>query len=288
MNRADLLRGAPLACGALALSGGATVTPADAAPNPADAELDALLAEEWADYHRRHPIAASLAGDRAGDDRWDDQSAAALADEAAHKRAVLARMNAIGRDRLSEPARLNYDLFAGQLRDDLEGYELGTQLFAISPRSGVQTYAQYTEQLRFANAADYEHWQRRLETYPRAVEETIALLHEAVARKMLWPRPSMQRVPAQLDRLIADPERSPFYEPLARIPATIPAADAARLRERARDAIANRVNPALRELRAFVAERYLPAAPADAGLVHVSRTARRSTRTSHAATRRPR
>src|SRR5579884_3542720 len=40
MNRADLLRGAPLACGALALSGGAIVTPADAAPNPADAELD--------------------------------------------------------------------------------------------------------------------------------------------------------------------------------------------------------------------------------------------------------
>ncbi|HEX3466073.1 MAG TPA: DUF885 domain-containing protein [Candidatus Elarobacter sp.] len=248
MNRAELLRGAPLAC---------------------DAALDGLLAEEWADYHRRHPIAASLSGDRAGDDRWDDRSAAALAGEAAHKREVLARMARIGREHLSEPARLNYDLFEGQLRDDLAGYDLGTQLFALSPRTGVQTYAQYTEQLRFANAADYEHWQLRLETYPRAVDETIALLHEAVARNMLWPRASMQRVPAQIDRLIADPERSPFYAPLARIPASVPAAEAARLRERARDAIANRVNPALHALRAFVAERYLPAAPEAAGLVHV-------------------
>ncbi|HTD37506.1 MAG TPA: DUF885 domain-containing protein [Candidatus Limnocylindrales bacterium] len=269
MNRADLLRSAPLACGALVLSEGATVTPADAAPNPADAALDALLAEEWADYHRRHPIAASLAGDRSGDDRWDDQSAAALADEAAHQRDVLARMARIGRDRLSEPARLNFDLFAGQLRDDLEGYELGTQFFAISPRNGVQTYAQYTEQLPFTAAADYEHWQRRLETYPRAVDETIALLREAVARGMLWPRASMQRVPAQLDRLIADPERSPFYEPLARIPAAVPASEAARIRERARDAIANRVNPALRALRGFVVDRYLPAAPEAVGLAHV-------------------
>jgi len=269
MNRADLLRGAPLACGALVLSEGATVTPADAAPNPADAALDALLAEEWADYHRRHPIAASLAGDRSGDDRWDDQSAAALADEAVHQRDVLARMARIGRDRLSEPARLNFDLFAGQLRDDLEGYELGTQFFAISPREGVQTYAQYTEQLPFAGAADYANWQRRLETYPRAVDETIALLREAVARRMLWPRASMQRVPAQLDRLIADPEHSPFYEPLTRIAAAVPASDAARIRERARDAIANRVNPALRALRAFVVEQYLPAAPEAVGLVHV-------------------
>lgn len=269
MNRADLLRSAPLACGALVFSEGATVTPADAAPNPADAALDALLAEEWADYHRRHPIAASLAGDRSGDDRWDDQSAAALADEAAHQRDVLGRMARIGRDRLSEPARLNFDLFAGQLRDDLEGYELGTQFFAISPRNGVQTYAQYTEQLPFTGAAHYEHWQRRLETYPRAVDETIALLREAVSRGMLWPRASMQRVPAQLDRLIADPERSPFYEPLARIPAAVPASEAARIRERARDAIANRVNPALRALRAFVVDRYLPAAPEAVGLVHV-------------------
>ncbi|MEA2719905.1 MAG: hypothetical protein QOJ39_1769 [Candidatus Eremiobacteraeota bacterium] len=275
MNRADMLKGASLACGALAVSEGATATPTDAAaPNPAadrsaDAALDALLAAEWADYERRHPISASLAGNRAGDDRWDDQSEAALADEAAHQRDVLARMERIGRERLTDGARLNYDLYAGQLRDALRGYELGTQLFAIDQRNGVQTYAQYTGQLRFSDARDYDNWQRRLDAYPRAVAETLALLREAVARRMLWPRVSMQRLPAQLDRLVTDPERSPFYEPLTRIPAGVPAADAARLRERARDTIANRVNPALRELRAFVVERYLPAAPEEAGLAHV-------------------
>jgi uncharacterized protein (DUF885 family) len=239
------------------------------AANPADAALDALLAADWADYHRRHPIAASLSGDRSGDDRWDDLSEQALAAEAAHQRDVLARMERIGPERLSEPARLNYDLYAGQLRDALRGYELGTHLFALSPRDGVQTYAQYTEQLRFENLADYEHWQQRLDAFPAAVAQTIALLRTATARRMLWPRQSMQRVPAQLDRLIADPVRSPFYAPLGRIPAAIPAADAARLRERARAAIATRVNPALGELRAFVVDVYLPAAPESCGLTHV-------------------
>ena len=182
---------------------------------------------------------------------------------------MLAQLERIGRAGLSEGARLNCDLYAGQLRDALRGYELETHLFAISPRDGVQTYAQYADQMRFASAADYEHWLQRLDAYPQAVEETIGLLREALARRLLWPRPSMERLPAQLDRLIAEPEGSAFYAPLTRIPAAISGAGAARLRERAQTTIARAINPALRELRAFVVDRYLPAAPEAVGLVHV-------------------
>jgi uncharacterized protein (DUF885 family) len=235
----------------------------------AGAELDALLADDWRDYRRRHPVAASLDGDRSGDDRWDDQSEAALADEDNHRRDVLARLERIPDAALGDAARLNRDLYAGQLRDAVRGYELGAHLFALDPRHGVQTYAHYTEQLPFARADDFENWLRRLDAYPRAVADAIALLRGAVARALLWPRASMERLPAQLDRLIADPERSPFYEPFARIPAAVRAPDAGRLRERARAAIAQRVNPALRELRAFLVDVYLPAAPEQAGLAHL-------------------
>ncbi|MDQ6943154.1 MAG: DUF885 domain-containing protein [Candidatus Eremiobacteraeota bacterium] len=235
----------------------------------ADAELDAFLAAEWRDDRRRHPVAASLDGDRSADDRWDDQSEPALADEAEHRRDALARLERIPRDMLGEAGRLNRDLYAGQLRDALRGYELGTHFFALDPRDGVQTYAHYAEQLPFAGAADYERWLTRLDAYPRAVADAIALLRAAVARGLLWPRASMERVPAQLDRLVVEPERSPFYAPFARIPASVPAAEAGRLRERACAAIAERINPALRELRAFVVECYLPAAPEHPGLTHV-------------------
>ena len=235
----------------------------------ADADLDALLTADWADYHRRHPIDASLSGDRAGAGRWDTQSEAALAEEASHRRDVLERIERIGRRGLSESAQLNADLYSGQQRDALRGYELGEHLFAISPRDGVQTYAQYADQLPFATAADYEHWIARLQTYPRAVGETIALLRTALSRTLLWPRTSMERVPVQLDRTIAEPEASGFYEPFTRMPASIPPAQAGTLRDQARAAIANAVNPALRELRAFVVDDYLPAAPETVGLAHL-------------------
>jgi len=238
-------------------------------PRTADGHLDALLAEDWRDDRLRHPIAASLDGDRSAADRWDDQSEAALAGEADHRRDVLARLERIPRDALGEAARLDRDLYAGQLRDALRGYELGTHLFALDPRDGVQTYAQYAEQLPFADVADYASWMARLDAYPRAVADTIALLRVAVGRKLLWPRASMERLPAQLDRLVTEPERSPFYAPFTRIPATVRADEAGGLREHACDAIAQRVNPALNELRAFLVDVYLPAAPERPGLAHV-------------------
>src|ERR1700694_2765108 len=138
MNRADLLRGGSIACGVLAVSEGIAATPTDAAAHhPADAALDALLAEDWRDFHRRHPESASYQGDRSGDDRWDDPSSAAAQDEAAHQLAVLARMARIDRAKLSAARQTSYDLYAQQLRDGIRSVELGTYLFALNQRGGV-------------------------------------------------------------------------------------------------------------------------------------------------------
>lgn len=242
------------------------MTGIQAAEGAGDAQLDALLAAEWADYHRRHPIQASFDGDRSADERWDDNSFAALADEAAHQRTVLRRVAEFERVPLSAEAKLNADLYAGQLQDALRGYDLATYLFAVDPRNGVQTYGGIAESLPFATLRDYEAWQVRLDTYPAAVAQTLDLLREAVARKLLWPRRSMQRLPDQLDRLLASVDSSPFFSPYAQMPAGISTADAERLRERARRSIETAVNPALRSLRAFIVDVYLPAAPVEVGL----------------------
>jgi len=235
----------------------------------ADAQLDALLADDWRDAQRRHPIAASLAGTRSYDDRWDDGSLAAAADEDAHRAAVLAKMEAIGRDPLGDAARLNYDLYEAVLRDERAGYALGAHFFALTPRGGVQGYANFASQLEFSTLRDLEGWLRRLETYPAAVEQTLERLREAVVRQRLWPRRTMERVPVQLDRLIAPAESSAFFAPYRVLPSSIGAVDAERLRAAAAAAIEERVNPALRALRAFVVDTYLPAAPAEVGLAHL-------------------
>jgi uncharacterized protein (DUF885 family) len=270
MNRADLLKGASLSCGALAFSDEASAAPAHGAAHAAaDAELDALLAADHRDYYRRHPETASTEGDRSGDERWDDPSEAAAADEAAHQRGVLTRLGRIDRARLSDTGRTNLDLYAQRMRDGVRGYELRTHLFALSQRGGVQSDVALVDQLPFASLRDYAAWAARVDGWPRKVDATIAVLREAVARRMLWPRVVMERVPAQLDRQLVAPEVHPFFAPFTRVPASIAEADAARLRERVRASIAGGVLPALRRLRTFCTDVYLPAAPVEVGLAHV-------------------
>ncbi len=273
MKRGTLLRDASAACGALALAGGANAagaaTPDGSAAtpeNPHDAELDRLLADDWRDYHRRHPESASYDGDHAYDDRWDDPSEAAAADEASHQREVLARLQAIDRAQLSATGRTNADLYAERLRDALRGFELRTYLLALNQRGGVQTDVSIVDSLPFATLADYEAWATRVDRWPAKVDATIAVLRQAVARRMLWPRVVMERVPAQLDRQLVAPERHPFFAPFERLPAAVPAARAAALRERVRASIGSGVLPALRRLRAFLSDEYLPAAPVEIGV----------------------
>ncbi len=194
---------------------------------------------------------------------------AALADEAAHKRTVLTRVEALKGAGLGAGAALNRDLYEGQLRDSLRGFELQTHLFAVGPADGVQTYSGYANSLPFASRRDYEAWQMRLETYPEAVAQTIELLREAMARGRLWPRASMERLPGQIDRLLVNAEASPFYAPFTRIPEALTSVDAARMRERAQRTIEQAVNPALRALRAFFVDVYLPAAPLEVGLARL-------------------
>jgi uncharacterized protein (DUF885 family) len=271
MNRADLLKGASVSA-ALVLSDGATgsaAEPPSVAPTAADAELDALLAAEWRDYYQRHPESASYGGDRSGDQRWDDPSEAAAAAEAAHQREVLARLDRFDRARLSETGRTNADLYAQQLRDAVQGFDLRTYLFALNQRDGVQTDVSIVDVLPFATRPDYESWTVRIERWPAKVDATIVLLREAIARRMLWPRVVMERVPAQLDRQLGAPDQHPFFAPFSRVPQGVAAADVAPSRDRARAAIAGGVLPALRRLRAFLVDEYLPAAPSEVGLAHV-------------------
>jgi uncharacterized protein (DUF885 family) len=239
----------------------------DAARSPAAAELHALFDAEWERGLRENPILATYVGDPRYADRWPDLSLAAL--QASHEadRAALARLDTIDPAALTEADRLNQELFRRQTQASIDTYEYGEHLIPLSHRHGLASVHRLAEVLPFRTAADYEPWLARMNSLDVPLGQAIDLMREGLRRGLVPPKVLMQRLPKQLDaQIVSDPTRSPFYEPFADMPDTIPAADRERLQQAARAAITNKIVPAYTRLKQYLDQEYLPKSRDTVGL----------------------
>ena len=233
--------------------------PGNAATAAATSALHRLFRRDWDRQMREHPLTASDLGDRRFNDRWPDRSVAAIGRAHAADASALAALRRIDRAALDPQDRISYDLFEWQHEDALDAYRFHEYLFPLNQLGGIQTAGDYAQTLRFVTAKDYADWLHRLRTFGTYMDQTIALLQLGIDEGYTLPRVAAARIPSQIaQNVVTDPARSPFYAPFAKIPATIDAADAQRLRAEARAAIAAVVVPAYRRLGRFFADDYLP------------------------------
>jgi prolyl oligopeptidase len=248
---------------ALVIMGVIVASVPDSPPPDAAAARRALFAvfdEQWEHWMRTDPTWASELGDRRYDDRWPERTPQSYDARQAHDVAMLLRLRGIDREALSPEDRINHDLFARRLQDDVDERRFRTHLLAVSHGGGVQSANELSESLRFESARDYENWIARLLGVGTYLDQVTELLREGIRTGMTQPRVIMSRVPAQIDKQVVDaPESSPFYDPFRAMPDAIPVAERDRLRERARAAIRDVVVPAYRRFGEFFRGTYLPA-----------------------------
>jgi uncharacterized protein (DUF885 family) len=222
--------------------------------------LHALFASEWEYNLQQSPTRASTLGDRRWNDRWPDVSLEALAKRHEHRLEVLSKLKAIDRARLSAKDRINYDLFKSDYESDAEEYQYRWHLVPLNQRGGIQTSDELGSQLRFETVKDYEDWIARLRSFPDYMDQTIALMREAIRTRTLLPKVVMQRIPDQIDKqIVADAEASLFYKPFRRMPQAIAERDRRALIEAGKSAIASGILPAFKKFKQFFVGEYLPA-----------------------------
>ena len=226
-----------------------------------------LLDEAWEWQLAENPMFASNLGDRRYNDRWTDNSLAAIERRQAETREFLRRVYAIDRTALSEDDQLNYELFRRSLQNSVDGFAFNGHLMPFYQRGGVQNLDNNTNSLRFTTVKDYEDWIARLGQIDVVIGQTIDLAERGRKTGMMSPKILMQRIPDQLAvQLVDDPEASPFYKIFVEMPDTISAEDQARLRARARTVISETVLPAYGELNEYFTGTYLPASRESIGL----------------------
>jgi uncharacterized protein (DUF885 family) len=236
-----------------------------AAPR-SDAKLTALFEEEWQNTLRDDPEYATLLGDKRYARAWRDESPAAYERRKTTTDTLLSRLAQIDSGALSPADRENYEIFRLQQENARDSLRLGLYYFVLNQREGVQTANEIADTVDFQTEGDYRDWLGRLAAFPARVEQTILLLREAIAKKLVHPRVVMERVTAQLDRqIVEDPEKSPFFKPFRTVASTVPARVADELKAEGKRAVMGHVVAAFRKFKAFFVGEYLPATTAEVG-----------------------
>jgi len=225
------------------------------------AKMHKLFDGEWEWQLRDNPEGATNLGDRRYDDQLTDRSASAFEHRRAHNRETLARIQAIDRARLSEADQLNYDLFLLQEREAVEGDRYPYELVPINQMGGVfSLLGDLAQQIPRDTVKDHENFLARMRAFPRAIDETIALLKRGAAMGLTPPRFLGGEIAELIaNQLFEDPAKSPPYElAFTNFRSTIPASEQTRLQTEAKEVLVREVLPAIRNLHAYWTREYEP------------------------------
>ena len=228
---------------------------------------------------KRNPLQAIFRGDlryadRLGDGITDEYYAA----EKAAAESDLAALAAIPRDQLDATDQLAYDVFEFNTKDTLRGYQPDIlNLTKVRPMNhfyGLHTFyptfASGKGGAPFNTLEDYENNLKRHKDFVVYIDRAIGRFREGQAAGVVETKMTVRNMIEQLDgQLKMKVEDSPYFGPVEEFPEAIGAADRERLTEAHRAAITQEIYPALRRLRDYLKNDYLPAAREGHGLLYM-------------------
>jgi uncharacterized protein (DUF885 family) len=209
-----------------------------------------------------YPEFATYLGDPRGQDRWTDESEAAVLQRKQDDRTVLAALANINRDALTASEQINYDLLYDSQKRDIEGQQFPGELMPINQMGGVQQdIAQMMAIIQPKNAEDYANMISRLEKTPEAIDQTIAWMRKGMEAGVTPPAITLRDVPQQIrNQLVDEADKSPMLGAFQNFPDSVDSLQAAALKKQATAAFSEKIAPAYEKLLAFVENEYIPAA----------------------------
>ena len=265
---------------ALAMAGTALAAPAAqacdrvAAAQSDSQRLRALMAESDAAFLDRNPRAAFYRGDFSDAGSLGDFSPAAYETERAAAMCDIAALATIDRAALTASERIAYDTFRYSQERTLAATEpdvLKTILaLPIDHFQGIQgSYPGLSAPdgvMPFAAVEDYADNVARHAAYAQMVDDVIARFDMGLEQGITLPRLTVELMIDQLDTQLGAPEGSnPYYAPLRQLPESFTEAEKGQARAALISAVEGTLYPAMRKLRAYLADSYLPQARTSIG-----------------------
>src|SRR5262249_17903045 len=185
-------------------------------------------------------------------------------------RGISKRLLAIPRAKLDHGDRISYDVLAYELKTALAYEPFPDYLLPINQMGSMPVtlanFAGGDQSQPLGNGAQYEAYLSRLNQLPAWIDQAIANMKEGMAKGVTNPKSIMTTALPQYQKLPSDTaEKSIFYTPVTKFPASFSEADKQRLTAGYRAAV-DKLNPALTKLATFLEKEYLPACRTSTGI----------------------
>jgi uncharacterized protein (DUF885 family) len=240
----------------LAMSVAAATVGCTSKRDSADARLEAIYSAEW--KWREEQFPDNEDSQKAIQDHLPKVDPDSQAARLRMWQDTLGKLDAIPRDDLSPAQRVNYEVYRPQIETLVANQQFRDFEMPANSDSAFWTDLGYTARRPYRTLQDYRNWISQMRDIPRYFHEQIDEMQHGLKRGFTPPRVTMTGRDASITAVTdAQPEASLFYTPFKDMPG-VSAADQAALRAEAVGVIRESVQPAYRELLAFMRNEYLP------------------------------
>ncbi len=219
-----------------------------------------LFEANWKYRMVASPEAASWHGYPGQNHRWSNLSMNSIAEGKGDARQTLDTILSFNRAKLSKADQLNYDLFRRNTEMAVERQQFPVEFLAINQMEGLPRDVPSMIAMMPANRiGDYEDILNRLSGIPTLVDQTVTLLQEGLSHGIVPPKVPLQSVPDQIaGQVHASPMTTPMLSKFKKFPSVITPLEQVRLTEAAKAVYIDAVRPALKRLRVFLRDEYVP------------------------------
>ncbi|WP_313447029.1 DUF885 domain-containing protein [Brevundimonas sp.] len=246
----------------------AQTPPAAVAPAPADAALNAVIADYETYLKSVDPISAGGEGDVEAMSRVPDLSREFELAQRAPLEGFVRRLTAIDPASLSHAGGINHAFLLYTLNRSLEGLDYDTSRLAFDSEGGPGTWALYVGgSTRLNSVAEAEAYIKRIRGFGQIYAQTTANARRGLDTGLVQAR-SVTESALTLARndVAIKPDAEPLLKPLSTLPSIVSQADKDRLTAAATAAVSGTIIPARRAWLAFLESDYLPKAPVQPGI----------------------
>lgn len=227
----------------------------------ADAAFVAIYSQEW-DWRQQQLESDPEDPDFSRRIRFPDVDAHSQAERLKVWEDTLKRLDALDPEKLSPAQHINYRIYRPQIENLAAEVRFRTYEMPFNADSSFWSNIGFMTRRPFRTLDDYRAYIARLNDVPRYFDQQIENMRAGLARGFSVPRAVLDGRDVSI-AMVADAdaaESTAFWDPLKKIPGSIPVAVQAELRAEARKAISERLQPAFAKLLTFFREEYIPKA----------------------------